>query len=279
MNDAPSNTPVYIHGNTPEEQKRLSRLNDLLNQACLRELNLKGEDSILDLGSGLGQFSRKMAQTLGGGAHVLGIERDPEQIAAARKLATEAGEQGLVDFREGDAASLPLAASEWGTFSLAHARFLLEHAPRPDRIVEQMARAVKPGGRVFLCDDDHGDFRPWPEPPGFPAMWRAYVGTFEANGCDPYVGRKLVSLLAGAGLTPVRNGVIFFGGCAGDDSFDATADNLIAAFLGAKQAMLSTDHLDETAFTAGLNALGAWKSDAASSLWYSACFAEGIAPI
>ncbi len=29
---------AYIHGTVPEEQKRLSLLNDLLNEACLREM-------------------------------------------------------------------------------------------------------------------------------------------------------------------------------------------------------------------------------------------------
>ena len=81
-----------------------------------------------------------------------------------------------------------------------------------------------------------------------------------------------------AGLTPVRNGGVFFGGCAGDDRFDATANNLIAAFLGAKDAMLSGDLLDEKTFNTAISGLVRWKSGASSALWYSACFAEGMAP-
>jgi hypothetical protein len=46
----------YIHGATPEQQRRLSRLNDLLNEASLRELGLSGGERILDVGSGLAQF-------------------------------------------------------------------------------------------------------------------------------------------------------------------------------------------------------------------------------
>lgn len=278
MNDKVQGSPEYIHGNSPEEQRRLSSLNDILNESCLRELNLLQGETILDFGSGLGQFTRLMARTVGGQSRIVGVERDPEQIAQARKLAESSGEADLVEFREGDATQAPLQSSEWGSFDVAHARFLLEHAARPELVVEQMARSVRPGGRIILCDDDHGDFRPWPEPAGFPDMWRAYVGTFEAIGNDPYVGRRLVSLLAGAGLTPVRNGGVFFGGCAGDDKFDATADNLIAAFLGAKDGMLATDRLDEETFNVGIDGLRQWKAGASSALWYSACFAEGTAP-
>jgi hypothetical protein len=45
---------VYIHGTHPEEQQRLSLLNRVLNPASLRELNLAGNERILDCGSGLG---------------------------------------------------------------------------------------------------------------------------------------------------------------------------------------------------------------------------------
>ncbi len=39
----------YLHGTDPEEQRRLSRLNDLLNQESLRMLELRGDERILDV--------------------------------------------------------------------------------------------------------------------------------------------------------------------------------------------------------------------------------------
>ena len=52
----------YLHGSEPEEQRRLSLLNDLLNEGSLRALDLRGDEKILDVGSGLGQLSRAMAR-------------------------------------------------------------------------------------------------------------------------------------------------------------------------------------------------------------------------
>src|SRR4051794_40839054 len=163
----------YIHGTDPGEQRRLSQLNDELNGRCLRELPLKPGDRVLDVGSGLGQMARAMARATG--APVVGVERSPEQLAEARRLAREAGEGALVEFRGGDALALPLADAEWGSFDFAHARFVLEHLARPDEAVRQMVRAVKSGGRVALIDDDHETLRLWPEPPSFPALWHAYA--------------------------------------------------------------------------------------------------------
>src|SRR5262245_44444090 len=72
----------YIHGSKPKEQQRLSDLNGLLNRACLSELALTGGETVLDVGSGLGQFTRDMARVALPG-RVLGIERDKKQLAEA----------------------------------------------------------------------------------------------------------------------------------------------------------------------------------------------------
>src|SRR5262249_33953888 len=107
---------TYIHGTSAEEQDRLSLLNRLMNDAALRELRLQGGERIVDFGSGLGQLSLGMAR--GSGVKLVGIERSEEQLARSVK-------DPLLDLRQGDVAEPPLRADEWGTFDLAHARFVL----------------------------------------------------------------------------------------------------------------------------------------------------------
>ncbi len=70
----------YIHGSKPREQRRLSDLNGLLNQPCLGELALAGSESVLDVGSGVGQFARDMARVVRPRGRVVGIERDAKQL-------------------------------------------------------------------------------------------------------------------------------------------------------------------------------------------------------
>src|SRR4051812_28191546 len=112
---------TYIHGTSPEEQRRLSLMNDvLLNRAELREIALRGDERIIDFGSGLGQFSRAMARAVPRG-HVVGIERDEKQLAGSKELAAKEGEDRLVDFRAGDVVDLNLPDEEWGSYDLAHA--------------------------------------------------------------------------------------------------------------------------------------------------------------
>ena len=274
--EADDQASTYIHGSSPEEQKRLSLLNDLLNQECLRVLNPNTGDSVLDVGCGLGQFSRVVANATGVDGYVLGIERDKQQYTQAKKLADDDEEQDLVEFRQGDALALPLKDDEWGTFDVAHCRFLLEHLQDPATAISQMVKAVRPGGRVFLADDDHDYFHPWPEPTGFHALWQAYVRSYERLGNDPYIGRQLVLLLREVGLQSIRNSCVFFGGCAGNETFVAVADNLIGVMVGAKESILTGGFLDEKSYSIGINGLVNWKDSPESALWYSVCCAEGL---
>jgi SAM-dependent methyltransferase len=270
-------TARYIHGTTPEEQARLSRLNELLNEACLREIAPRGGERVLDFGSGTGQLTRAMARLAGSG-RVVGIEFSAEQIAEARRQAAAAEEEGLVEWRQGDVAHPPLAEAEWGTFDVAHARFILEHVPEPLGVVRQMVRAVRPGGRIVLADDDHDVLRLWPEPPGLDQVWNAYVRTYDRLGNDPYVGRRLVSLLHSAGARPARTAQVYFGSCSGHPSFPAYVENLARVLEGARAAILETHAVEIGALEDAMAALRDWGRRPDAAIWFSMPLAEGIRP-
>ena len=266
---------IYIHGTDDDEQRRLSLMNDvLLNSAMLREMNLRGDERILDLGSGLGQFTRMMARAVPDG-HVVGIENSDEQLATARRLAADDGEATLAEFRAGDALNLEI---EWEMFDVAHTRFLLEHVPDPLRVVTSMVRAVRPGGRVVLADDDHGVLRLWPEPPGWMRLWDAYMRAYERIGNDPYVGRRLVQLLHDAGAQPVRNTWVFFGGCAGMETFPVLAANMAGVVRTARDTIVSNGLFDAGDFDRVMGDYRTWSQRPDAALWFSVAWAEGVRP-
>jgi SAM-dependent methyltransferase len=274
----PSKRSRYLHGTDPCEQARLSRLNDLINRASLSELGLLGGERVLEIGSGLGQFARAMARLAGRPGLVLGIERSPDQIGGAVRAARAAGEERLVEWRRGDALDLPLLRGEWGSFDVAHARFLLEHVPDPLAVVRAMTRAVRPGGRVVLEDDDHDVLRLWPEPAGFGPLWRSYIRSFDRLGNDPAVGRRLISLLHEAGALPARNTWIFFGSCSGSADFSAYVENAVGLLRGARRAIVDGGLLPAREFNAALSAFDAWKRRPDAAFWFAIAWAEGRRP-
>lgn len=269
-------TGHYVHGTDPEEQMRLARLNDLLNRASIGALAPRAGERTLDFGAGLGQLARAIARATG--VRVVGIERSREQIEDAMRRARADGEEALLDLRFGDALAPPLAESEWGRFDLAHTRFLLEHVPDPLRVVRAMVRAVRPGGRIVLEDDDHAVLRLWPEPAGWESLWRAYCLSYERAGNDPFIGRRLVALLADAGAEPVRNEWLFFGGCAGEDDFRHYVANLIGVVEGARRGTVASGAIGDPEFDAVMERVRAWGRRSDAAIWYAMCWAEGRKP-
>lgn len=268
----------YLHGTSRGEQRRLALMNDLVNRRSLAALRLQGGERILEMGSGLGQFARAMARAARPGGRVLGIERSPEQIGAAQRLARATGEGGLIEVRRGDVLDPPLRREEWGTFDVVHARFILEHLPDPLAAVRVMVRAARPGGRIVLEDDDHDVLRLWPEPPGFAPLWRAYIRTFDRLGNDPFVGRRLVTLLRDAGARPRRNRWLFFGSCPGDPMFRGYVDNVRALLQATRGTIVEAGLLPAETCDAAIAALGAWGARRDAGFWYAICWAEGTRP-
>ncbi len=265
----------YIHGTHAEEQERLYFLNQLLNERCLQKITLTGDEQILDIGSGLGVFSRMLSRRLNTGS-VVGIEKSTDQLDKARVLAREQGEVDLVDFREGSAYDLPLKAVEWGSFDLIFIRFVLEHLNHPLKALEQARQALKDGGRIILVDDDHANFRITPQLPSFDLLWTLYCKVYEQMGNDPYIGRHLVTLLHEAGFRNFKIDFILFGAAASEADFYHYANNLLSILQGAGPKIREIGNLDHRTFERYLDEIKSWSQRKDAVLWYTANWAEAV---
>lgn len=264
----------YVHGSSPEEQRRLGLMNDILNRRCLAELALRGEERVLDVGCGLARFSLEMAKA-GPGVRVLAIERDENQLRGARAALAASGLE-RIELRGGDAYDLPLEEGEWGSFDLVWARFLLEHVEDPGRVVRSLVRAARPGGRIVLCDDDHDLLRLDPPVESVSELWDAYTASYRDHGNDPSVGRRLPRLLAEAGARPIRNTWIFFGSCAGAPDWRIVVDNCRGILELARSEIerrLAPRQVDRA-----LAELDAWSRRPDASFWLPLAWAEGVKP-
>ena len=99
---------------------------------------------LLDVGCGNGAVLRAAAEAFG--LEGVGIDLDPDQIALAHE---RRGGLCGVDFRIGDAARLPLDSE---TFDIVFSNKTTHHMPNWRRAVEEMARVLKPEGRLVYDD-------------------------------------------------------------------------------------------------------------------------------
>jgi SAM-dependent methyltransferase len=265
-----------LRGTVPAEQDCSPRLDHLINATCLRKLDLAGGERILDVGSGFAAFARAMARMTG--TPVVCVESDESRIYRSLEMAEADGEGSLIDARQGDARDIPLRKDDWGSFDVVHCRFLLERLSRPQEIVESLARALRPGGRLVLADNDHDVLRMWPAMPAVDELWRALIRSFVDEGFDPFVGRKLPAMMQAADLEPMHVDSLFFGGCSGSPTWDLVMDNLVGKLLGARPEILESSAIPAHLFDEVMESLTAWAGRQGSTLWFQICWAEAIKP-
>lgn len=184
-----------------------------------------GED-VLDVGCGTGESTREAAAA---GANALGVDVSEQAIAKAREL-------GGAAFEVADAQAHPFPA---GAFDVVLSRFGAMFFPDPPAAFANLARALRPGGRLVLLVWQTRDRNEWysvlhdavapgstPPPPG---------PHFSLG--DPDATR---ALLDGAGFTDVVFTEVAEPVCYGPDA--ATACEFALGLLDVKQLL---DHGDE----------------------------------
>ena len=117
------------------------------------QLNLTPGQRLLDVGCGLGDAALALGDELGSDGEIVGIDASAEMIASARSRARTA--TCRVRFTVGDA--LELAESN-SSFDLARSERTLQWLTDPKAAVAEMARVLRPGGRLSLIETDWSTF-------------------------------------------------------------------------------------------------------------------------
>jgi ubiquinone/menaquinone biosynthesis C-methylase UbiE len=220
---------IYIHGTAAPEQARLVELNRLTNPTFLAFLRVQPGMQILEVGSGLGILACEVAELARGGS-VVGLERSPEQMAAARP-------HSAVRYVQGDAHELPFAAD---SFDLVYCRYLLEHVADPLRAVTQMHCVVRPGGRLAVMENDISLVRFDPPCPAFSAVWSAFARYQWRLGGDAFIGRRLFRLLKEAGFERIELSLQSELHWSGSPDFVAWVNNLAGNLNSARAGLIES---------------------------------------
>ena len=117
-------------------------------QAATRWLTQDSAAVALDVATGTGDLAFSLARATGM-AQVVGLDLLPEMVSRARAKATPRALDGRVRFMVGDSLSLPFPDD---SFACATSGWGLRNMPDVRRSVEEMARVVKPGGRVVSLE-------------------------------------------------------------------------------------------------------------------------------
>jgi ubiquinone/menaquinone biosynthesis C-methylase UbiE len=158
---------------------------------------LRAGHAVLDVGCGTGAITRGIAEIVGAGGHVLGVDTNRELIEAARRA--HGGVRGLA-FDVQDAYAL----SYRDRFDVVTASRVLQWLADPARALAAMIHAARPGGRVVVLDYNHERLRLEPAPAD---AAQEFLTTFRrwraAAGMDNAIADRLAELFDRAGLSEV----------------------------------------------------------------------------
>jgi len=110
---------------------------------CVMRLTPQKGEKILDIATGTGLTARTISRS---GAKVTGVDIASGLLDAARQLAYEEGLS--IDWQVGDAEKLPFKAA---SFDAAASTFGVMFASDQEAAISELARVVRPGGRVAVA--------------------------------------------------------------------------------------------------------------------------------
>jgi ubiquinone/menaquinone biosynthesis C-methylase UbiE len=205
----PSASQTYVFDQTQADHDRLVRLarrnNVYTREACLRAGLARGARAI-DVGCGPLGALPVLAELVGPGGTVLGLDADGAALARARATLDRLELSG-VELVEADVNALDQAASLGpGRFDLAHCRLLLMYQRDPAATLRQIARLVRSGGRIVALDllSDPNFPRFYPPVPASVRIQRLFFGLVERKGGTPDMARRYGPICEQAGLRVIE---------------------------------------------------------------------------
>ncbi|MGA9853107.1 MAG: class I SAM-dependent methyltransferase [Gammaproteobacteria bacterium] len=156
---------------------------------------LPADVKVLDAGCGTGEFTSRMAEFMPK-AQLTGIEILPEHVAYARQRYAKLAPR--LEFCEGDAFALDFPDH---SFDFVACRHMLQSVPEPQRVVDELIRVTRPGGRLHLLVEDYGMIHAYPTRYDLDGFWQRAMNSFVRNmQVDPRIGRRTWHELHGRGV-------------------------------------------------------------------------------
>jgi len=199
-------TGNYIISGGAQGKSRLNILSAILHDTTKALLELNGVlpgSTFLDAGCGGGNVARMVAEMTGDTGQVTAIDFDSGLIALNREEAVAAGVTNL-NFQAMSAYDIPYS----NVYDVAYSRFLLSHLNEPARVLDNLVRSVKPGGRVVVEDVQFSGHFCYPASAAFDRYIGLYSAAAKLRGQNPEIGPSLYRLFIAAGLKDVNFDII-----------------------------------------------------------------------
>jgi ubiquinone/menaquinone biosynthesis C-methylase UbiE len=191
---------AYVHGYTPEEQRRLvEQAEHWRDELILPGTELPLGTRLLEVGCGVGAVLGILGRAFPG-IELAGVDIEERQIETARAYLAGLGLDA--DVRVADALALPFAD---GSFDHVWMMWFLEHVPDPVAALREARRVLVPGGAMTAIEVDYNTVWARPTSEAFEALFAAVAGAMDAGGRSD-AGSRVAGWLGKAGFASVDPG-------------------------------------------------------------------------
>ncbi|MBR1091457.1 class I SAM-dependent methyltransferase [Bradyrhizobium manausense] len=160
---------------------------------------------LLDIGCGPGTITAALAEIVG---TAMGVDIEPNAIAAARQLAAQSGATNL-SFVEADMTALPFEDAAFDAVFF-HAVLYHQGPAALTRTLAEARRVLKPGGMLGTRDADVGGNVLYPELDGVRLALELWQRWYEHDDPDALrFGRRQSAILRAHGFTPIWGGASY----------------------------------------------------------------------
>jgi SAM-dependent methyltransferase len=157
-----------------------------------------GDGAVLDLGCGTGEITARLAERFSQATFV-GADLEEPHLERARARCAAFGKR--VRFEVADALALPYGDN---AFDFVVCRHVLQAVPDAARVLAEIKRVLRPGGRVHLIAEDYGMLLCHPTELDSDGFWQRFPPRLSVGfGSDLHVGRKTFTLLHDLGMTDI----------------------------------------------------------------------------
>lgn len=207
-NTSPYSTELFINDEAENEIFRLetqARVRWPQEVVILRTAGLTTGKSIADIGCGPGIITEFLANEVGVSGLVMGIEKNEKLFNLAMIRNAHNSQVKIIN---NDACDLTEIKDN--SFDFAYARFLLQHLPFPDRLLNEARRILKPGGKLVVMDIDDNLFHITPYHKEMIQFLFEVSKSQNKYGGDRYIGHKIPCMMFDAGYNNINTSVYTF---------------------------------------------------------------------